>query len=165
MSTASQHDTANRCYNYFMKKVHTILSHLTNQPQFRFLKQQGCYQKYIKLLGAKYQKAIAFVYIKNETLFVAVTHPGFKMELNYNRDLLKSVLTQLCSLDNECEMMKADKVVIFHSKYHPVAKVTEDISTVPYYHERASSDFKIETEDEALKEKFEALKKVIECNQ
>ena len=165
MSTASQHYTANRCYNYFMKKAHIILSHLTNQPQFRFLKQQACYQKYIKLLGAKYQKAIAFVYIKNETLFVAVTHPGFKMELNYNRDLLKSVLTQLSTLDNECEMMKADKVVIFHSKYHPIAKVTDDITTVPYYHERASSDFEIETEDEALKKKFEDIKKVIECNQ
>lgn len=148
-----------------MKKAHIILSHLSNQPQFRFLKQQACYQKYIKLLGSKYQKAIAFVYIKNETLFVAVTHPGFKMELNYNRDLLKSVLTQLTTHDNECEMMKADKVVVFHSKYHPVAKAEEDITTVPYYNERASSDFEIETEDEELKEKFEALKKVIKCNQ
>ncbi|WP_415407494.1 hypothetical protein ACLHDG_02910 [Sulfurovum sp. CS9] len=165
MSTATHNDTANRCYNKNMKKAHTILSHLINQPQFRFLKQQTCYQKYIKLLGGKYQKAIAFVYIKNETLFVAVTHPGFKMELNYNRDLLKSVLTQLSSLDNECEMMKADKVVVFHSKYHPVAKVVDDITTVPYYHERAHSDFKIETEDEALKEKFEDIQKVIKCNQ
>ena len=165
MSATSQYHTANRCYNHFMKKAYTILSHLIDQPQFRFLKQQACYQKYIKLLGSKYQKAIAFVYIKNETLFVAVTHPGFKMELNYNRDLLKSVLTQLSSLDNECEMMKADKVVIFHSKYHPVAKAPENISTVPYYHERASSDFKIETEDEALKEKFEDIQKVIKCNQ
>ena len=142
-----------------------ILSHLINQPQFKFLKQQSCYQKYIKLLGNKYQKAIAFVYIKNETLFVAVTHPGFKMELNYNRDLLKSVLTQLSSFDNACNKMKADKVVVFHSKYHPITKEKEQITTVPYYHERASSNFKIETEEEALKEKFETIKKVIECNQ
>ena len=165
MSATSHNDTANRCYNKTMKKAHTILSHLTNQPQFRFLKQQACYQKYIKLLGSKYQKAIAFIYIKNETLFIAVTHPGFKMELNYNRDLLKSVLTQLTLHDNKCEMMKADKVVVFHSKYHPVAKIENNITTVPYYSERASSDFKIETEDEALKEKFEEIKKVIKCNQ
>ncbi len=148
-----------------MKKVHTILSHLTSQPQFRFLKQQECYQKYIKLLGNKYKKIIAFVYIKNETLFVAVTHPGFKMELNYNRDLLKSLLTQLTLHDKECEMMKADKVIVFHSKYHPVAKSEDVITTVPYYSERASSNFTIKTEDEALKEKFEEIKKVIECNQ
>jgi len=148
-----------------MKKASIILSHLTDQPQFRFLKQQACYQKYIKLLGSKYQQAIAFIYIKNETLFVAVTHPGFKMELNYNRDLLKSVLTQLTLHDTKCTMMKADKVVIFHSKYHPVAKIEEDITTVPYYNERASSDFEIKTEDAKLKEKFENIKKVIECNQ
>ncbi|MEA1954330.1 MAG: hypothetical protein U9O24_08045 [Campylobacterota bacterium] len=148
-----------------MKKAHTILSHLSNQPQFRFLKQQECYQKYIKLLGSKYQKAIAFVYVQNETLFIAVTHPGFKMELNYNRDLLKSILTQLTSYDNRCKMMKANKVVVFHSKYHPVTKNAKPMSTVPYYHERASSQFSIKTDNQALKEKFEAIQEVIKCNQ
>ncbi len=67
--------------------------------------------------------------------------------------------------DKGCEMMKADKVVIFHSKYHSVVKKDDDITTVPYYNELASANFKIETEDEALKEKFEAIKKVIKCNQ
>ncbi len=147
-----------------MKKVHTILSHLINQPQFRFLKQQVCYQKYIKLLGAKYQKAIAFVYIKNETLFIAVTHPGFKMELNYNLDLLKSLLTQLSSHDSACEMMKANKIVVFHSKYHPVAKEDEDVITVPHYNELASTDFDIKSEDEELIKKFEQIKESISCN-
>jgi hypothetical protein len=141
-----------------MKKASMILSHLNNQPQFRYLKQQSCYKKYLSLLGTKWQKAIAFVYIKNDTLFVAVTHPGFKMELNYNRDLLKSVLTQLASLDNECAMMKADKVVVFHSKYHPVAKVQEDTTTIPYYEELSSSKFEIECEDKSLREKFEHIK-------
>ena len=75
-----------------MKKVSMILSHLSNQPQFRYLKQESCYKKYISLLGAKWQKAVAFIYIKNDTLFIAVTHPGFKMELNYNKDLLISLL-------------------------------------------------------------------------
>ena len=165
MSTPHHNHTANRCYNHFMKKAHTILSHLVNKPQFKFLKQQACYRKYIKLLGGKYQKAIAFVYIKNETLFVAVTHPGFKMELNYNRDLLKSVFTQLSTLDKNCSMMKAQKVVVFHSKYHPVREKEEAVSTVPYYHELANADFEIATEDEALRKKFEEIKRVIQCNQ
>ena len=79
-------------------------------------------QKVHCTFGAKWQKAVAFIYIKNDTLFVAVTHPGFKMELNYNRDLLKSILTQMASLDTECKMMKADKVVVFHSKYRSMVK-------------------------------------------
>ena len=141
-----------------------ILSHLINQPQFRFLKQQGCYKKYISLLGAKYQKAIAFVYIKDETLFIAVTHPGFKMELNYNKDLLKSVLTQLVKYDDACEIMQANKVVVFHSKYHKMEKKVADESTVPYYNELASTDFTIKSEDEDIIKKFEQIKDKIQCN-
>jgi len=147
-----------------MKKASSILSHLSSQPQFKFLKQQGCYKKYIGLLGAKYQKAIAFIYIKDDTLFIAVTHPGFKMELNYNKNLLKSVLTQLSKHDESCEMMTASKVVVFHSKYHPIKKEQETISTVPYYNELASIDFDIQSDDAELITKFEQIKKQILAN-
>ena len=147
-----------------MKKAHTILSHLSSLPQFKVLKRQECYQKYIKLLSPKWQKAVAFIYIKDETLFIAVTHPGFKMELNYNRDLLKSLLTQLNTYDSACEMMSASKVVVFHSKYHPIQKKVEDISTVPYYAELASSDFEIQSQDADLKAKFAQIKERILCN-
>ncbi len=144
-----------------MKKASTILSHLSNQPQFKVLKQESCYKKYIALLGAKWQKAVAFIYIKNDTLFVAVTHPGFKMELNYNRDLLKSILTQMSSLDAECKMMKADKVVVFHSKYRSMIKDEQDITTVPYYHESSTATFDLQGLDEALQEKFKEIQKTI----
>lgn len=144
-----------------MKKASVILSHLTNQPQFKSLKQHACYKKYISLLGAKWQKAIAFVYIQNDTLFVAVTHPGFKMELNYNKDILKGVLTQLSSYDKNCEMLKADKIVIFHSKYRSAFTERQTPSTVPYYNELASADFNIASRDEALKAKFETIKEQI----
>ena len=164
MSTPCQSHTAKRCYNNTMKKASSILSHLRNKPQFKFLKQQVCYKKYIGLLGAKYQKAIAFIYIKNDTLFIAVTHPGFKMELNYNRDLLKSVLTQLANHDAECEMMQAKDVIVFHSKYHPVEKEQIDESTVPYYNELASIDFHIESEDADIIAKFQQIKEHIKCN-
>jgi len=145
-----------------MKKASMILSHLSNQPQFRYLKQEECHRKFISLLGAKWQKAIAFIYIKDETLFVAVTHPGFKMELNYNKDLLISVLKQLSSLDTSCEMMKADKIAVFHSKYRSIVKEKEEESTVPYYNELATTDFKIENSDSDLREKFEQIKTRIE---
>ena len=164
MPAPCQHHTAKRCYNHFMKNVSTILTHLTNQPQFKVLKRQKCYQKYLSLLGKKWQKAIAFVYVRNDTLFVAVTHPGFKMELHYNRDLLKSVLTQLSSLDSDCRMMRAEKVVVFASKYHTIIPKKDTPSTIPYYHESATGAFPLEIEDEALKERFEKTKELIRCN-
>ena len=80
------------------------------------------------------------------------------MELNYNKDLLRSVLTQLSCIDSACEMLKADKVVVFHSKYRSIVKDLPEESTVPYYNERASSEFIIENQDEDLKKKFEQIK-------
>ncbi len=139
-----------------------ILSHLSSLPQFKVLKRQECYQKYINLLSPKWQKAIAFVYVKDETLFIAVTHPGFKMELHYNRDLLKSLLIQLNTHDNNCKMLLASKVVIFHSKYHAMPEEKISLSTVPHYHERSNGIFTT-PEDAALKESFERIKALITC--
>jgi hypothetical protein len=147
-----------------MKKACMILSHLSSQPQFKSLKRQECYQKYIDLLSPKWKKAVAFIYIKDETLFIAVTHPGFKMELNYNRDLLKSLLTQLNRHDEACKMMQAEKVVVFHSKYHAMPQEKTSYVSVPYYHERAKGDFETPS-DEELKEKFERIKAIVTCNQ
>jgi hypothetical protein len=144
-----------------MKKASMILSHLSSQPQFKLLKKQECYQKFIALLTPKWQKAIAFVYVKNMTLFVAVKHPGFKMELNYNRDLLKSLLTQLTNNIQACESLQANNVVIFHSKYHPVDE-QKTSQTTPHYQERAQGDFTLPTDDD-LKEKFERIKSIIRC--
>ena len=162
MSASCQCHTANRCYNKNMKKASTILSHLSNQPQFRYLKQESCYKKYISLLGAKWQKAVAFIYIKNDTLFVAVTHPGFKMELHYNKDLLKSILTQMASLDPECESMKADNVVVFHSKYRSIIKEEPEMTTVPYYNELSSATFELDNLDREIQQKFQETKAIIE---
>ena len=148
-----------------MKNASVILSHLVGQPQFKSLKRHACYKKFISLLGTKWQKAIAFVYIRNETLFVAVTHPGFKMELHYNRDLLKSVLTQLASLDTECRELKAEKVIVFHSKYRTIITDKPDETTIPYYHERATGNFSLQSSDEALAEKFKQIQSLIACNQ
>ena len=147
-----------------MKKANMILSHLSSQPQFKSLKRQECYQKYINLLSHKWQKAVAFVYIKDETLFIAVTHPGFKMELNYNRDLLKSLLTQLNTHDLACQTMSAKKVVVFHSKYHAMPEEKASAITVPHYHEQSSGTFDTPT-DANLKEAFERIKALILCKQ
>jgi len=61
-------------------------------------------------------------------------------------------------------MMKAQNVVIFHSKYHPVKKVKEAITTVPYYKELSSSEFDIQSTDEELIKKFQEIKDQIKCN-
>ncbi|MFT7823593.1 MAG: hypothetical protein ABXS92_02405 [Sulfurimonas sp.] len=115
-------------------------------------------------MSEKYQKAIAFVYIKNRTLYIAVTHPGFKMELNYNKEVLKDILSQFIAIEKNCSLLQADKVAIFHSKYHKLPDRTDRSSTVPHYFETASGEFEIHTSDQKLQEKFRNIKTSIEKN-
>ncbi len=143
-----------------MKNASSILSHLTHQPQFKSLQKQSCYRKFIQLLPSKFKRAIAFVYLDKTTLFVALSHPGYKMELNYNKDLLKSILTMLGEHDKACRQMSVDNIVIFNSKYH-TPKPPEVIPTDPKYYELAEADFLIQSDDQAIKEKFELIKRCI----
>ena len=145
-----------------MKQANTILSHIQSLPQFKLLKSHYCYQKFISLLNPRFQKAIAFVYVKDETLFVALSHPGFKMEMNYNKELLLSLLDILAKQDEKCQRLKAKKVVLFNSKHISIIKEEQIESTVPHYQEMALGEFTIESEDNELIKAFEAVRKSIE---
>jgi len=144
-----------------MKTAQSIISHLSNQPQFRLLKTNRCYQRYISMLSKQHRVGVAFVYIKNNTLFIATNHPAFKMELDYNKDLLISLLKTLHRYDKECPMMKANKVIVFESKFHKKNQ-EEKKETIPYYEERANGYFKIPNDDE-LKDRFEKIRENIIC--
>lgn len=148
-----------------MKQAHTILSHLQTLPQFKLLKSHYCYQKFISLLSPKFQKAIAFVYVKEETLFVALSHPGFKMELNYNKNLLKSLLSLLAQQDEKCQNLSATKVVLFNSKNHQFAKKESSYNSVPHYQEMALGEFTIQSEDKELLNAFETIRQSISKQQ
>ena len=112
------------------------------------------------LLPPRFQKAIAFIYIKNDTLFIALSHPGYKMELNYNKELFKELLATLRMHAAECKTHTADKVVFFNAKYHN-SEEKKKSDTVPYYSELSSGDFTIDLDNEALKQKFLYTKTLI----
>ncbi|NEW59917.1 hypothetical protein GSY74_01360 [Sulfurovum sp. bin170] len=145
-----------------MKKANSILSHILHLPQFKTLKSHYCYQKFISLLNPRFQKAIAFVYVRQDTLFVALSHPGFKMELNYNKDLLKNLLTMLAKHDEKCKSLKVSKVVLFNSKHNSIIREKKIEDTVPHYEEMAWGEFTIESEDKELREAFEKIRESIE---
>ena len=145
-----------------MKQAHSILSHIKSLPQFRKLKKHYCYQKFISSLAPKFQKAIAFVYIQEHTLFIALSHPGFKMELNYNKDLFRDVLNLLAQLDEECKTLHASNVVLFNSKQLSITKEKKIETTVPYYKELSLGEFTINSKDEDIIKAFKKIKKSID---
>jgi len=147
-----------------MKQASAIISHIRNLPEFKLLKKHYCYQKFLSLLSPRFQKAIAFVYLREETLFVALSHPGFKMELNYNKNSLKEILTMLTKIDIKCKNMRASKVILFNSKHISIIKEKKIVSTVPYYQEMAFGEFNIESEDKELRDAFNKIKASIDKN-
>jgi len=145
-----------------MKKANSILSHIRSLPQFKLLKSHYCYQKFLSSLNPRFKKAIAFIYVRDNTLFIALAHSGFKMELNYNKDLLRSILNMLAKTDERCSYLQASKVVIFNSKQRSLSPVKKIESTVPYYREMAEGTFSIISEDKELIEAFNHIKSSIE---
>jgi endonuclease IV len=145
-----------------MKPTSIILSHIHSLPQFKLLKRHYCYQKFIALLNPRFQQAIAFVYIRDKTLYVALSHPGFKMELNYNKDILKSILSILSQEDTKCANMNVSNVVLFNSKHLSTIKENSISTTIPHYQEVATGNFSIESKDEELIQAFQKIQKSIQ---
>lgn len=113
-------------------------------------------------MNPRFQKAIAFVYVREDTLYVALSHPGFKMELNYNKDILKSILTMLSQQDEKCTNLHVSKVVLFNSKHLSIIKEPKLQSTIPYYKEVAIGNFSIESKDKELIQAFQKIQNTIQ---
>ncbi len=146
-----------------MKNARTIISSLVGQTHFKSLTQHRCYKKYIQLMPPRFREAIAFMTVKNGNLMIALSHPGYKMELNYNKELLKSLLSTLVEHEEECAFMETEKIIIFVSGFH---RAEEKISTetVPRYAERAKGDFSAEPSNGRLKEIFDKIRRDIARN-
>ncbi len=159
VAAALQQCTAQECYNDKMiKRIDTILQDLSLRYEFRALSRHRCYRRFLTMLSPKHRRAVAFVYVRDATLFVALKHPGFKMELDYNRDLLKDLWSMLQKHDNDCSTIEVKRVRIFHSRYHPLEVGDRHSAvTVPRYREKATGNFVLPAGDEALRKRFEKI--------
>jgi hypothetical protein len=151
-------------YDTGMKTTRSILDNLRGQAHFRFLEQHRCYRQFLSMLPPRFQEAIGFVYVREATLYVALRHPGYKMELNYNKELLKSLLGTLIESDKGCRKLRADTVVFFNSKYTATQSATGTPATVPYYHELSEGTFEDHSSNPDLHEQFERLRQAIRIN-
>jgi hypothetical protein len=148
-----------------MKSMNAIVDLLKGRPHFKDIQKYSCFNKLKSLLPPRFAKAIAFFYIKNNTLFGGLSHPGYKLELNYNKDLVKGLLIELATLDLECKEIfdGIEKVEFFVSKYFaPAPAKFED--TEPFYQELADANFSIDVKDSDIKEIFLKIKEDIKRN-
>ena len=144
-----------------MKKSSNIISHLKNQPLYSKLKTVKCFEKIRSLLPPRLSNAILFIYIKNDILFFVLNHPGYKMEFNYNLNLIKGVLKELKKREVVCKDLVFKDIKVFVS--NKIEKDEDDKKEEEklIYKERATGNFKIKTNKKELKQIFQNIQDII----
>jgi len=145
-----------------MKRANEILNIVKSKPYFKSVQKYSCYNKLLNFLPPRFKNAIAFFYIKNNTLFGALSHPGYKTELNYNKDLVKALLKEISKHDINCKEIFKDikKIEFFVSKFYTNAPIKRSNSAI-YYKELSKGKFIIKTKDKELKNILEKIKEDI----
>lgn len=135
-----------------MKKVNDILKHLKYSPEFKKINTNITLDNLIQSLPLKLKKGVKFAYIKKQILFFVLTHPVYKMEFEYNKQIIKSLLKK-ASIANveDIKFFVTNKL-----EKKEIKKVEE-----PFFPERSYGIFENKTKDEKLHRKFEEIRKII----
>jgi len=149
----------NSRYNKTMKTVNQIISHIVSKPLYSKISKKRCFMKVVKLLPPHLARAVVFTYTRNQTLFIALNHPGLKMEFHYKDNLIKSLLKQVKMVDESCHDMEEVRAIKYFVTHQKLEKDVE----VPRleYREKSSGNFSIMTKNRELFTLFERIKKQI----
>jgi len=145
-----------------MKDSKSIISHLVQQPSLKKFEQMRCYERLLALLPQSFTSMIRFVYTKNDTLFFVLNHPCAKMEFNYKRNLIKSLLKEFNAHFPDCACLHVKDVQAFISnKQDPEEDALIPASSEIFYPEQANGTFENTCEDPKLNALFETIKETI----
>ncbi len=135
-----------------MKKINEILSHLKNNPEFRKINTSFLIMKFIDALPLKLKKGVKFGYIKNQTLYFVLTHPVYKMEFEYNKADIKSLLKNF-------KIANVEDIGFFVTNI--IEKKEDKEEEKPLYIERSYGIFENRAKDEKIFRKFEKIREII----
>ncbi|MDY3199643.1 MAG: DciA family protein [Arcobacter sp.] len=135
-----------------MKKINEILSHLKNNPEFRKINTSSLISKFIEALPLKLKKGIKFGYVKNQTLYFVLTHPVYKMEFEYNKADIKSLLKNF-------KIANVEDIGFFVTNVIEKKEIIEEEK--PLYKERSYGIFENKAKDEKIFKKFEKIREII----
>lgn len=141
-----------------MKNVSEILKNLQSQPQFSKLSHFGCIKKITSLFSPPLQKMVKFAYIKNETLFFVLNHPGAKQEFDNNIQSIKSALNYITPPECQETNFKNIKAFVTHT---PLRQSPKPKSTKEHYKERASGTLEVNIQDEKLNKLVQSIFDII----
>ncbi|WP_458701115.1 hypothetical protein ACKGJI_03195 [Sulfurospirillum sp. 1307] len=143
-----------------MKDSKTIISHLKKHPSLKTLQKSECYEALLELLPNSLSNFIKFIYTKHDTLFFVLTHPSAKMEFNYKRNLIKTLLNTLETFQPKCKCINLKEIKAFVTNKQVEEKIDKNSSFI-YYKERSSGKFENIAKNEKLYDLFEKIRKEI----
>ena len=135
-----------------MKKINEILSHLKNNPEFRKINTSFLIMKFIDVLPLKLKKGVKFGYVKNQTLYFVLTHPVYKMEFEYNKADIKSLLKSF-------KIANVEDIGFFVTNI--IEKKENNKEVIVFYKERSYGIFENKAKDEYIFKKFEKIRELI----
>ena len=135
-----------------MKKINEILSHLKNNPEFSKINTSFLIQKFIEVLPLKLKKGVKFAYVKNQTLYFVLTHPVYKMEFEYNKADIKSLLKKF-------KIANVEDIGFFITNV--IEKKEEQKEPFLLYTERSYGIFENRAKNEYIFKKFEKIREII----
>jgi hypothetical protein len=135
-----------------MKKINEILSHIKNCPEFRKINTHETIQRFIEILPLKLKKGIKFAYVKRQILYFVLTHPVYKMEFEYNKSLINTLL-------KKSHIANIDDIKFFVTNVIEKKEISKEEKE--YYNERSFGIFENNITDKKLYEKVEQIRKII----
>lgn len=145
-----------------MKDSQEVISHLyfSNSKKLR---QARCQNVLKALLPPRLGEAISYIYKKNQKLFIVIDQFGLKMEFNYKRDLIKTLLKKIHNESTLCEDLYGCEVVISVSNKKRESHENGQIKHA--YTERAEGEFENLAKNEEIRDLIEKIRATIKKNQ
>jgi len=135
-----------------MKKMNEILCHLKNNPEFRKINTQETIQRFINILPLKLKKGIKFAYIKRQILYFVLTHPVYKMEFEYNKSLINTLL-------KKAQIANVEELKFFVT--NKIERKVKKEEKNDHFNERSYGIFENPIKNEKLHNKVEEIRKII----
>ncbi|PLY04999.1 MAG: hypothetical protein C0625_13215 [Arcobacter sp.] len=135
-----------------MKKMNEILCHLKNNPEFRKINTQETIQRFINILPLKLKKGIKFAYVKRQILYFVLTHPVYKMEFEYNKSLINTLL-------KKAQIANVEELNFFVT--NKIERKVKKEEKNDHFDERSYGIFENPIKNQKLHNKVEEIRKII----
>ena len=152
-----------------MKSAKEIISHIKTDPLYTSFTDRA---DFLNLFSATHKSLIAFIYIKENILMIALKHPLGKVELkkDSNINLIKDLLKMFVKFRPNSEFASVKDIKFFVADRFMAKKykfknpnLSEKKEILPYS-EKSKGKFKNDIKDEKIHAIFEEIRGLILAN-